>query len=133
MKKLLLLLLVLSMLGVSAALAEEEPEPHMPVIMLECNRTTGFDWSWEVDHEDIVEILCEYAVNWQPASEGDIMPPGTGGCSKFMFAGIAPGEATITFSYRRPWEEKESLYILCYLVHVDEDLNVTILGSSFDW
>ena len=132
MKKMLICLLTLLCM-VSAVLAEEETEPQMPVIMLKCNRTTGFDWSWEVDHEDIVEILCEYAVNWQPASEGDIMPPGTGGCSKIALAGIAPGETTITFSYRRPWEEKEPLYTLCYRVRVDEDLNVTILGSSFDW
>jgi len=132
MKKMLICLFVLLCM-VPVVLAEEYAEPQMAVIMLECNRTTGFDWSWEVDHEGIAGVVCEYAVNWQPATEGDIMPPGTGGCSKITLTGIAPGETTITFSYRRPWEEKEPLYILCYRVRVDEDLNVTILGSSFVW
>ena len=131
MKKMIWLFVLL--LLVSAALAEEQECQVSPVLRLECNRTTGFDWSWEIDRENVIEIACDYVVNWHPEYEGDIMPPGVGGCCNITLTGLAPGTATITFTYRRPWEEKEPLYTLVYRVSVDEKLNVTILGSSFDW
>ena len=128
-----MLLLMLALLCLFPAAAEEADSPLAPVLILEGNRTTGFDWSWAVDQDNIVGISCAYAVNWQPESDNDIMPAGTGGHSRITLTGIAPGEATITFAYRRAWEEKEPLYTLVYRVRVDEALNVTILGSSFDW
>ena len=132
MKKMLILLLAVLCMG-TVAMAEDGAEPIAPVLMLEGNRTTGFDWYWAVDSEDVVGIACEYVTSWQPENDEDIMPPGTGGYSRITLAGITPGEATITFTYRRPWEEKEPLYTLVYCVRVDEDLNVTILSSRFDW
>ena len=102
-------------------------------IVLEGNPTTGFDWHWVVDGEGQMDIEREYEVDWQPSFEDDIMPPGTGGHSRFKLQGVAPGEVTITFTYRRAWEEKAPLYTLVYRVRVDEELNVSILGSSFDW
>lgn len=132
MKKMLICLLTLLCM-IPVVLAEEHAEPHMPVIMLEGNRTTGFDWSWEIDREYVVAVDCDYVVNWQPENGGDIMPPGVGGCCNITLTGLAPGTATITFTYRRPWEEKEPLYTLVYRVSVDEKLNVTILSSTFAW
>jgi predicted secreted protein len=131
MKKMIWLFVLL--LLVSAALAEEQEIQVSPVLMLECNRTTGFDWSWEIDRENVVDVACEYVVNWHPESEEDIMPPGVGGCCNITLTGLAPGAATITFTYRRPWEEKEPLYTLVYRVSVNEQLNVTILSSAFVW
>ena len=132
MKKVLILLL--AMLCVSpVVLAEDGAGPVAPVLVLEGNRTTGFDWSWEVDCEDIVSVACEYAVDWQPASDEDMIPSGAGGRSRITLTGLTSGEATITFTYRRPWEDAAPLYTLVYQVRVDEELNVAILGSSFDW
>ena len=119
--------------GFYTAVAWGKKPPQTAVIVLKGNRTTGFDWSWEIDKENMVAVDCDYVVNWQPENEGDIMPPGVGGCCNITLTGLAPGTATITFTYRRPWEEKEPLYTLVYRVSVDEKLNVTILGSSFDW
>ena len=132
MKKMLILLLAVLCMG-TVAMAEDGAGPIAPVLMLEGNRTTGFDWYWAVDSEDVVGIACEYETNWQPENDEDIMPPGTGGHSRITLAGMTPGETTITFTYRRPWEEKDPLYTLVYCVCVDEDLNVTILSSRFDW
>ena len=132
MKKMVILLMV--MLGmVALALAEEAAAPTMPVLVLEGNRTTGYDWYWEADCDDIVGITGEYTVSWQPENDEAIMPTGVGGQSKFTLHGLAAGNATITFTYRRAWEEKAPLYTLVYHVRVDEVLNVTILSSSFDW
>ena len=132
MRKMLILLLAMLCL-MPAVLTEEYAEPIAPVLMLKGNPTTGYDWGWTVDREGIVEIASEYTVNWEPAFEGDLMPAGVGGCSKMTLTGMAAGDATITFAYRRAWEEKEPLYTLVYHVRVDGDLNVTILGSGFDW
>ncbi len=132
MKKVFLWLMALILLG-SSVLAEEQEIQVSPVLMLEGNRTTGFDWSWEIDRENVVAVASDYVVNWQPENEGDIMPPGVGGCCNITLTGLASGTATITFTYRRPWEEKEPLYTLVYRVSVDEKLNVTILSSAFVW
>ena len=132
MKKVLIALLILLCL-VPAAMAEEAMESCTPVLVLKGNPTTGFDWHCEVDCEGIVAIESEYMVDWQPSFDGDIMPAGTGGHSRFTLRGVAPGEVNITFTYRRAWEEKAPLYTLVYRVRVDEELNVLILGSSFDW
>ncbi len=132
MKKMLILLLVMLCL-IPVMLAEGKPEAITPVLMLESNRTTGYDWSWEVDQEDIVGVAGEYETNWQPESEGDIMPPGTGGQTRILLTGLTPGEATITFTYKRAWEENAPLYTLVYHVCVDEELNVTIVNSRFEW
>lgn len=102
-------------------------------IVLKGNPTTGFDWHCEADCEGFVDIEREYLVDWQPSFEEDIMPSGTGGHSRFTLQGVASGEVTITFTYRRPWENQTPPYTLVYRVCVDEELNVTILSSSFDW
>ena len=133
MKKWLLIMLQI-MLLLPAVMIEVGAElPGAPMIMLTGNPTTGYNWSWDVDEENVVDVGAEYATDWQFQQEGEPMPPGTGGRHLFTLTGLNPGEATITFTYKRPWEEETPLYFLVYRVRVDEDLNVFILGSSFDW
>lgn len=58
---------------------------------------------------------------------------GGGGEYRFALTGLQEGTATITFTYARAWEDKAPLYTLTYQVRVDADMNVAILGCSFDW
>ena len=132
MKKMMIWMLVMLCM-LPAVLAEEQELQASPILMLECNRTTGFDWSWEIDRENVVDVTCDYIVNWHPESEDDIMPSGVGGCCNITLTGLAPGTATITSTYRRPREEKAPLYTLVYRVSVDEELSVSILSSAFGW
>ena len=120
MKKILALLAVL-LLGLAMA----EDAPHSPVVRLKGNPTTGYSWLAVVDAEDVLAVSCEYCAE-------DTGLIGSGGQYEVGFTGLMPGEATVTLTYRRPWEE-EALYTLIYRVQVDEELNVTILSSSFDW
>lgn len=106
--------------------------PAAPVLVLDSNPSTGFDWSWVIDNEAVVSVSKTY-VSDQYYDVPDVMPP-VGGCGKdrIVLSGLKPGDAVVTFTYKRPWEEN-ALYTLVYRVRVDEELNVTVLGSSFDW
>ncbi len=121
MKK-LLVLLVLLMLGLAAA----EDIPRSPVVMLKGNPTTGYAWQAAVEAAEVLSVSVEYSAE----NTGLI---GSGGQYEVRFMGLTPGEATITMTYARPWENQAPLYTLRYHVCVDEDLNVTILSSSFGW
>lgn len=104
-----------------------------PVLVLESNRTTGYDWNWTIDNEAVVSIARENVADASYQVEDTVPPVGGGDKARITLVGLTPGEATITFVYRRAWEEKAPLYTLVYRVSVDEMLNVTILSSSFDW
>ena len=98
---------------------------QMPHLTLAGNPTTGYAWQAAVDAADILEVSLEYCAD-------DTGLIGSGGRYEACFNGLTTGEASVTLTYRRPWEE-EALYTLVYRVQVDEELNVTILSSSFDW
>ena len=121
MKKLLALLMLL-MFGLAVA----EDIPISPVVMLKGNPTTGYAWQAAVEAEDVVSVSVEYSAE----NTGLI---GSGGQYEVRFVGLMPGETSITLTYARPWENQAPLYTLVYRVCVDEERNVAILSSSFDW
>lgn len=106
--------------------------PTSPVLVLEGNPTTGYDWLWESDHEGVVTVSMAYVADMYYDVPDMVPPVGGGGRYRVVLTGLCPGEATITFVYKRAWEEG-SLYTLVYRIRVDDDLNVAILSSSFDW
>ena len=108
-----------------------EGTPTSPVLTLDSSPTTGYDWYWEIDQEDVVAVDETYT---QYAVPQDTLPlVGGGGQDCMTLTGLTPGEAVVTFTYKRIWETTTPLYTLVYHVRVDEDLNVAILSSSFDW
>lgn len=109
-----------------------EEDPLSPVLVLESNRTTGYDWSWTMDNEAVVSIVRKNVADATYQVADTVPPVGGGDKARITLVGLAPGEATVTFSYKRAWEEVAPLYSLVYRVSVDEALNVTILSSSFD-
>ncbi len=119
--------LIVLLLTVGTALAEAAPV--CPEIILKGNPTTGYSWTWMMDAD---KAIVEVEGGHMPAETEDGLV-GAGGQYCFTLRGVTAGENIITFMYARPWETKEPLYTFHYHVCVDEDLNVTILGSSFDW
>ena len=104
------------------------------VIELKGNPTTGYSWQCvPANGHELVKVVSQYVQEWQSEGDADIPLSGNGGKYRFALSGIAPGEETITFTYKRIWEDNPALYTLVYHVRVDDDLNVTILSSGFDW
>lgn len=108
MKKIVILLLALLCLaGCSAAPAEEAAEAGTIVanagdwqVELEGNPTTGYEWTWFLEGNNILEeTACEYI-----PEDTSGLRDGAGGLYVFHFAPLAEGEAELHFTYARPWE-----------------------------
>ncbi len=105
--------------------------PTAPVLVMESNPSTGFDWDWEIDNEAVVSVSTVYVSDMYYDVPDMIPPVGDGGRTRIQLTGLTPGEATITFAYQRVWREDTPIReIICH-VRVDEDLNVTILSSEY--
>lgn len=104
-----------------------------PVLVFDSSPSTGYDWTWKIDNENVLAVSKKFVADRYSSVQDMIPMVGGGGRALMTLSGLNAGETTVTFTYKRPWEEKEPLYTLVYHVQVDESLNVTILGSSFDW
>ena len=100
----------------------EEPGDKTAVIQLDGNPTTGYSWEYTMKPEGIIqEVDNQYKSDTE---NQDIV--GQGGEFTFTFSGVKAGETTLTFEYRRSWEEEEPLETKTFTATVDEALNITI-------
>lgn len=109
-----------------------ETKPSQTVeIVLKGNPSTGYNWDWQgLSGDNCVDIHCESAsIN----NDSELV----GGPMKYNYVvkGIQPGYVEICFTYARPWEHDPAMaiYKLYYDIHVDDELNVSILNTRFDW
>lgn len=105
--------------------------PVSPVLVMESNPSTGFDWRWEIDEEAVAAVSTEYVPDMYYDVPDMIPPVGGGGRMRIQLTGLTPGEATITFAYKRVWREDPPISEVICRVRVDEALNVTILSSVY--
>lgn len=108
-----------------------EKPPQTAEIILMGNPSTGYSWDWQgLSGNSCVDIECESA----PVHDGSTL---VGGPVRFTYVvkGVQPGNVEICFTYTRPWEHDPTMaiYSLYYDIHVDEELNVSILNTRFDW
>ncbi len=69
-------------------------------VILDANVTTGFQWQLA---GDVAPQLAQVGTRVY-VSRGDPRATGAGGINVFRFRGEQPGQATLQFEYRRPWE-----------------------------
>jgi len=91
-------------------------------VELEGNETTGYTWIYSMDPEGVVkEVSSEYVQDSNPLGMS-----GVGGTFKFTFEAVAEGEAEITFSYLREWEDDPPASVVHYRAIVDAENNLTL-------
>lgn len=72
-------------------------------VELEANRTTGYEWHYDIDNENIIKVTTDnYEVDEHP--EG---MTGVGGTRRITIKGIKKGITTIRFEYYRSWTPEE--------------------------
>lgn len=119
MKKLLLLTLCVLTLALPAL--ADTAEGYR--LKLNGNPTTGYDWSYTLDQEGIVEVTGEYVA----PDSGMVGAPGY---YDYLVIGKAEGDVTLTLAYSRSFEENSEIVTLSYTFHVDQSMNVVCLGSE---
>lgn len=136
MKKLLRILSLLAALVLLAvpALAEDDDfcyedgnPPVAPDINLPANPSTGYQWTFTVDDEEVLEVFDNGFL--APDAASDVL--GAPGTHTFRLYGAEFGTATVTFTYARSWEDKP-LYTLTLHVQVDEAGNACIFQMAAD-
>ena len=110
------LLYIFSLIGLTAFTCDDETRPDYKVsvddtVTIELNYTagTGYSWFWvnqnEVTHLDSVNVEYEYNNQFVGGS----------GTMKWQFKGKSKGYDTLTFVYKRPWEDtaiEEKLFVV---------------------
>jgi predicted secreted protein len=71
-------------------------------IPLEATPTAGF--RWELSFATEAGLVDFVGTEWHPVQPGLI---GGSAAQIFRFNAVAPGELTLVFEYRRPWEVSE--------------------------
>ena len=95
-------------------------------VKLKGNPTTGYTWICEISPEGVVaERSNEYVSNLNLFGAS-----GVGGTFVFTFEAVAAGEADITFSYLRVWEDNPPIDVVVYRATVDARGNLTLVEVS---
>ncbi len=119
MKKLLALTLCLLVFAVPALADEAETY----TLKLNGNPTTGYDWTYTADADGIVDVKGDYVAP-------DTALVGAPGYYDYTVVGVAEGDAALTFTYSRSFEEGSEIVAVRYFFHVDDDLDVACTGSE---
>ena len=79
------------------------------VVQLGSNPTTGFRWTEQVSNsnpEVLKQAKHNYSTSGSKGKDGEPMA-GAGGTEEWTFEALKKGEATLSFSYDRPWQGGE--------------------------
>ena len=106
----------------------EKKEKSFEISLYE-NGSTGYNWSYNVDKEGIVEISSNY-----DNSGCDQDSDGCGGQRIYTIKALKSGKTTLTLKYSRFNDSDNPDKTAIYEITVDKDLNITEThhGSYFD-
>lgn len=89
-------------------------------IQMKGNPTTGYNWFYEISDESIIAV--EENVKYL----GDDMIVGAPSMFTYTIIALKPGQTTLHFEYKRPWETVEPIETKDYYVTVAENGKITI-------
>lgn len=120
MKKVLAIVLTLTLMAFGTAFAQTAAQPAVTLTFSE-NPTTGYQWSFSSGDEAILTITD----NGYAAAANPTNAEGVGGAHSWTLTGNAEGDTTATFTLGQNWEGGEETAKLTYTFHVDADKNLT--------
>ena len=89
-------------------------------IQLKGNPTTGYNWFYQISDDSIIAV--EEYVKYL----GDDMVVGAPSMFTYTITSLKPGQATLHFEYKRPWETVEPIETKDYIITVDEKGRIKI-------
>lgn len=89
-------------------------------IQLKGNPTTGYNWFYQISDESVIAV--EEYVKYL----GDDMVVGAPSMFTYTITSLKPGQATLHFEYKRPWETVEPVETKEYIITVDEKGKIKI-------
>ena len=89
-------------------------------IHMKGNPTTGYNWFYEISNESIIAV--EENVKYL----GDDMIVGAPSMFTYTITALKPGQTTLHFEYKRPWETVEPIETKDYYITVDENGKIKI-------
>lgn len=125
----ILAILLAVALGISAWLViKRNQTPTNLQISFISNPTTGYQWSYAVSDNSIINITQDYQ------SQCPVGVTGCGGEEIFTITALQPGETTLTFNYARSWESVQPIYTAQYQLKIDSELRISEKhsGSYFE-
>ena len=92
---------------------------HIALVSLEANFSTGYKWECSVEDSKIAEVIADDYVS----DDADEKLVGAGGVQTFFIKCKKEGSTTLTFRYRRPWEDAGEVEERVMTLKVGEDLS----------
>ena len=89
-------------------------------IKLKGNPTTGYNWFYEISDDSII------AVEGYVKYLGDEMVVGAPSMFTYTITSLKPGQTTLRFEYKRPWETVEPIETKEYIITVAENGKIKI-------
>ena len=89
-------------------------------IEMQGNPTTGYTWDYTIEDESIIRL--EQKTKYL----GSRKTSGAPSLFTYTIISLKPGTTTITFEYKRPWEDKPAEKTQTYTVTVDERGKITL-------
>ena len=90
------------------------------IIKLKGNPTTGYNWFYEISDDSIV------AIEESEKYLGDDLIVGAPSIFTYTITSLKPGQATLHFEYKRPWETVEPAETKDYIITVAENGKIKI-------
>ena len=94
------------------------------LLSVESNPTTGYSWQAAQDRE-LFDVLSIYTARPQAGPVS-----GAGGRQSFILTPKEPGEASVRFTYSRPWEPNDTDPQFTCVFAVSEDLTITVIEDG---
>jgi len=124
MKKIVLLLLVC--MAVALCGTAQGVTTILYRVTLNENPSTGYQWFYLISDEAMLSITD----HGYEATEGVDPLLDEGGTHYWTIGGLEEGEASITFTSMKPWQEQITDLVFSFTFSVDADGNLTLLSTE---